>query len=110
MSILTDWQLCHVGCADTAVASSILSGTGSVGLSMIYWALGGVISLCSAAVYLEFAAYFPSRSGAEVVNLEQAYPSPRFLFPTAFAMQNVILSFRSSNAIGKQPLDDTTCG
>ncbi|KAI4597739.1 hypothetical protein KJ359_004014 [Pestalotiopsis sp. 9143b] len=36
---------------------------------------------------------------AEVVNLEQAYPSPRFLFPTAFAMQNVILSFRSSNAI-----------
>jgi hypothetical protein len=68
---------------------------------MIYWVLGGIISLCSGAVYLEYAAYFPSRSGAEVVNLEQAYPSPRFLFPTAFAMQNVLLSFRSSNCIGK---------
>lgn len=67
---------------------------------MIYWVLGGVISLCGAAVYLEFASYFPSRSGAEVVYLEQAYPRPRFFFPTTFAMQNLILSFRSSNAIG----------
>lgn len=82
------------------IASAILSGTGSVGLSMIYWVLGGIVSLCSTAVYLEYAAYFPSRSGAEVVNLEQAYPKPRYLFPTAFAMQNIILSFRSSNAIG----------
>ncbi|KAK9773143.1 putative high affinity methionine permease protein [Seiridium cardinale] len=32
--------------------SAILAGTGSVGLSMIYWILGALISLCSAAVYL----------------------------------------------------------
>ncbi|KAH8205702.1 hypothetical protein TruAng_000196 [Truncatella angustata] len=83
---------------------SMMIGTGiystrSVGLSMIYWVLGGIISLCSASVFLEYAAYFPSRSGAEVVNLEQAYPKPRHLFPTSFAMQNIILSFRSSNCI-----------
>ncbi|KAF7530867.1 hypothetical protein G7054_g9430 [Neopestalotiopsis clavispora] len=88
-----------IGTGIYSTPSSILKGTGSVGLSMIYWVLGGIISLCSGAVYLEYAAYFPSRSGAEVVNLEQAYPSPRFLFPTAFAMQNVLLSFRSSNCI-----------
>ncbi|KAK9415133.1 putative high affinity methionine permease protein [Seiridium unicorne] len=88
-----------IGTGIYSTPSAILAGTGSVGLSMIYWILGAVISLCSAAVYLEYAACFPSRSGTEIVNLEQAYPWPRYLFPTAFAMQNIILSFRSSNAI-----------
>ena len=57
--------------------------------------------LASGAVYLEFTAYFPSRAGAEVVFLEQAYPRPRWLFPTTFAVQSVILSFGSANATGK---------
>jgi hypothetical protein len=57
--------------------------------------------LASGAVYLEFTAYFPSRSGSEVVFLEQAYPRPRWLFPTTFAVQSVILSFGSANATGK---------
>lgn len=52
-------------------------------------------------VYLEYAAYFPSRSGSEVAYLEQAYPRPKFFFPVIFAVQSVILSFSSSNAIGK---------
>ncbi|KAM0699143.1 hypothetical protein Q7P36_001189 [Cladosporium allicinum] len=50
--------------------------------------LGDVkMCLASGAVYLEFTAYFPSRSGSEVVFLEQAYPRPRWLFPTTFAVQ-----------------------
>ncbi|KAK8054424.1 hypothetical protein PG996_013725 [Apiospora saccharicola] len=67
--------------------------------SLLYWVLGGVISLSSAAVYLEFTSYFPSRSEAEVVYLEQAFPYPRFLIPTTYAMQKVIMSFSSSNCI-----------
>lgn len=78
-----------------------MSGTGSVGLSMIYWFIGLIISVASFAVYLEFASYFPNRSGSEVVYLEQAYPRPKWLFPTAFAFQTVILSFSSVNAIGE---------
>lgn len=31
--------------------------------------------------------------------LEQAYPRPRYLFPVTFAIQTVLLSFSSSNAI-----------
>ena len=58
------------------------------------------LCLASGAVYLEFTAYFPSRSGSEVVFLEQAYPRPRWLFPTTFAVQSVILSFGSANATG----------
>lgn len=66
---------------------------------MIFWVIGFFMSLSSLAVYLEFAAYFPNRSGAETVYLEQAYPRPRFLFPVAFAFQTVVLSFSSSNSL-----------
>ena len=69
---------------------------------MIYWALGFFTSIASLSVYLEYASYFPNRSGSEVVYLEQAYPRPRWFFPTAFAVQTVILSFSSSNAIGER--------
>lgn len=88
---------------DTAayVASTILNGTGSVGLSLIYWAIGFLTSISTLSVYLEYAAYFPNRSGSEVVYLEQAYPRPRWLFPTAFAFQSVALSFSSGNSIGE---------
>lgn len=82
-------------------ASAILKGTGSVGLSMIYWTLGFFTSLASLTVFLEYAAYFPNRSGSGVVYLEQAYPRPRWLIPTAFAFQSVALSFSSGNSIGE---------
>lgn len=72
---------------------------GSVGLALFYWVLGFVIAISSLAVYLEYATYFSNRSGSEVVYLEQAYPRPRYLFPTAFAVQTVILSFSSGNSI-----------
>lgn len=80
-------------------AATILKGVGSVGLSLLFWALGLVIAGSQLAVYTELASYFPNRSGAEVVYLEQAYPRPKYLLPTAFAVQSVLLSFSSSNAI-----------
>ncbi|RKK95170.1 hypothetical protein BFJ68_g14896 [Fusarium oxysporum] len=48
---------------------------------------------------MEFTSYFPNRSGTEVVWLEQGFPRPKHLFPVAFAVQSVLLSFSSSNAI-----------
>ncbi|KAK3949154.1 amino acid permease-domain-containing protein [Pseudoneurospora amorphoporcata] len=63
------------------------------------WALGFLTSIANLSVYLEYASYFPNRSGSEVVYLDQAYPRPRWMFPTAFAFQSVALSFNSSNAI-----------
>ncbi|KAK1993376.1 high-affinity methionine permease [Colletotrichum falcatum] len=88
-----------IGTGVYSTPSSILKGTGSVGLSMVYWALGFLTSIASLSVYLEFASYFPNRSGSEVVYLEQAWPRPKWLFPTAFAFQSVALSFSSGNAI-----------
>ncbi|KKY19943.1 putative high affinity methionine permease [Phaeomoniella chlamydospora] len=88
-----------IGTGIYSTPSSVLTGTGSVGLALLYWPLGFLISLSSLTVYLEYASYFPNRSGSEVVYLEQAYPRPRYLFPVTFAIQTVILSFSSSNAI-----------
>ncbi|KAH7145905.1 high affinity methionine permease [Dactylonectria estremocensis] len=88
-----------IGTGIFSTPSSILKGTGSIGLSLIYWALGFVTSITAFSVYLEFASYFPNRSGSEVVYLEQAFPRPKWLFPTAFAFQAVVLSFSSGNAI-----------
>ncbi|EXJ93767.1 hypothetical protein A1O1_02160 [Capronia coronata CBS 617.96] len=88
-----------VGTGVYSTPAAILAGTGSVGLSLIYWFIGFLIAASALSVYLEYAAYFPNRSGSEVVYLEQAYPRPRYLFPITFAIQTVLLSFSSSNAI-----------
>ncbi|KAJ6438150.1 high affinity methionine permease [Purpureocillium lavendulum] len=88
-----------IGTGIFSVPGSILKATGSVGLSLIYWSIGAVMALAGFGVYLEYASYFPNRSGSEVVYLEQAYPRPRFFLPIAFAVQSVILSFSSSNAV-----------
>jgi hypothetical protein len=75
-----------------------------VGLSLVFWTLGLVIAGSQLAVYVKLASYFPNRSGAEVVYLEQAYPRPKYLLPTALVVQSVLLSFSSSNAIGTYAL------
>ncbi|KAM0320759.1 hypothetical protein ACHAO8_000050 [Botrytis cinerea] len=89
-----------IGTGVFSTPASILSGVGSVGLALIYWTLGLLISGCQFSIYTELASFFPNRSGAEVVYLEQAYPRPKYLLPTTFAVQSVLLSFSSSNAIG----------
>jgi amino acid transporter len=88
-----------VGTGVYSTPSTILRGTGSPGLALIFWTLGFFISLASLVVYLEFASYFPNRSGSEVVYLEQAYPRPKYFFPLTFAVQTVVLSFSASNSI-----------
>ncbi|KDR71229.1 hypothetical protein GALMADRAFT_159475 [Galerina marginata CBS 339.88] len=88
-----------IGTGVFTTPGAILKGVGSVGLSLIFWVIGYFFAGASLAVYLEYASYFPHRSGAEVAYLEKAYPRPRFLMPTVFAVQSVLLSFSSSNAI-----------
>ncbi|KAF9484383.1 high affinity methionine permease [Pholiota conissans] len=88
-----------IGTGVFTTPGSILKAVGSVGLSLIFWVIGYIFAASSLSVYLEYATYFPHRSGAEVAYLEKAYPRPKFLLPTAFAVQSVLLSFSSSNAI-----------
>ena len=86
---------------------------------------GGLL-LAGLNLYNELASMFPRRSGGDVVFLvsrkkisslqqtllvkgvndnlrfkEQAYPRPRFLVPTTFAISSVLLSFSARNATGE---------
>lgn len=79
-------------------AANILARTGSVGLALLFWFFGSLIAAAGLTVYLEFAAWFPSRSGSEVAYLEQSYPRPKFFFPTIYALETVVLAFSASNA------------
>ncbi|KAL2001240.1 hypothetical protein VTN02DRAFT_2065 [Thermoascus thermophilus] len=88
-----------IGTGVFSTPATILQNVGSVGLAMIFWVIGFVVSAAGLVVYLELASYFPSRSGSEVVYLEQAYPRPKYFLPMTFAVQSVILSFSSGNSI-----------
>ncbi|KAH7127942.1 high-affinity methionine permease [Dactylonectria estremocensis] len=88
-----------IGTGIFSTPGSILGRTGSVGLALIYWVIGFFCAAAGLATYLEFTSYYPSRSGSEVVWLEQSYPRPKHFFPVAYAVQSVLLSFSSSNAI-----------
>ncbi|KAF2731965.1 amino acid transporter [Polyplosphaeria fusca] len=88
-----------VGTGVFSTPGSILRALDSVGLSILYWVIGSIIAFSALAVYLEYASMFPNRSGGQVAYLEQAYPRPVFLFPTAYAFFIVAFSFSSSNAV-----------
>jgi hypothetical protein len=102
----------------------IFSSLGSVGLLLLFWALApifafgasvesglvlkaelrtGLMCIAGLSLYSELASMFPNRSGAEVVYLEQAYPRPKFLVSTLFAVTAILLSFVTillSNILG----------
>lgn len=88
-----------VGTGIFSTPATILKLTGSIGLALIYWVIGFILAVAGLGVHMEFTSYFPNRSGSEVVWLEQSYPRPKHFFPVAYAVQSVLLSFSSSNAI-----------
>ncbi|KAH7325570.1 amino acid permease-domain-containing protein [Stachybotrys elegans] len=88
-----------VGTGIFSTPATILRLTGSIGLALVYWVIGFILAIAGLAVHMEFTSYFPNRSGSEVVWLEQGYPRPKHFFPVAYAVQSVLLSFSSSNAI-----------
>ncbi|KAH9043460.1 amino acid transporter [Lactarius hengduanensis] len=82
-----------------SVPGVVLNSVGSIGLSLSFWAISPMFALVALLSYAELASFFPRRSGAEVVFLEQAYPRPRFFVPTTFAMIAVLLSFSATNSV-----------
>lgn len=107
--MLTVGQL--LGAGMYSVPGAVLSSVGSIGLFLLYWILGPLVMYCrwfccgnpkylqglhrqgGLLVYVEFASWFPDRSGAEVVYLEMAFPRPRYFIPTIFAFSTVLLSY-----------------
>lgn len=78
--------------------SGIFASTGSVGISIILWLVGGILTFAGLAVYLEYGLAIP-RSGGEKNYLERVYRRPRYLASCVLASQMVLLGFSSGNSL-----------
>ncbi|KAG8931776.1 hypothetical protein FRC02_002183 [Tulasnella sp. 418] len=88
-----------IGTGIFSTPGTILKQTGSVGLALVYWAIGLLLSFAGFAYYVELAAIFPDRAGADVAYYEQIFKRPKFFFPATFAAISILLGFTSSNCI-----------
>ncbi|KAJ5835920.1 Major facilitator superfamily domain general substrate transporter [Penicillium robsamsonii] len=87
-----------IGSGIFATPGSIVKSAGSIGLTLLVWLIGTILSACGLAVSMEFGCMLP-RSGGEKVYLEYAYPRPRFLASSLITAQVVLLGFTASNCI-----------
>ncbi|KAF2495407.1 putative methionine permease [Lophium mytilinum] len=87
-----------IGSGIFATPGSIAKSVGSVGLTLLLWVVGAIISACGLAITMEYGCMLP-RSGGEKVYLEFTYRHPRFLASTLVAFQAVVLGFTASNCI-----------
>ncbi|KAL4940966.1 hypothetical protein BDV06DRAFT_230017 [Aspergillus oleicola] len=87
-----------IGSGIFATPGSIVKSSGSIGLSILLWAAGTILSACGMVISMEYGCMLP-RSGGDKVYLEYTYPRPRFLASTLIAVQAVLLGFTASNCI-----------
>lgn len=87
-----------VGTGIFATPSSIFTLSGSVGLSLILWVVGGIIAASGLMVYLEWGSQIP-RNGAEKNYLQYFYQKPRFLAMSMYAVYVVALGWAASNSV-----------
>ncbi|KAF8549793.1 amino acid transporter [Imleria badia] len=87
-----------IGTGIFSTPSSILSGVGSIGASLMLWVLGFILSFCGLFIWLEFGTMYP-RSGGEKVYLEAVYSKPKYLATVVFAANAILLSFSAGGCI-----------
>ncbi|KAK4122212.1 amino acid transporter [Parathielavia appendiculata] len=87
-----------IGTGIFSTPSSIFAATGSVGISLLLWAVAGLLTLSGLSVYLEFGLAIP-RSGGEKNYLERVLRRPRHLATSIFAVQIVLLGFSAGNSL-----------
>ncbi|KAK5996812.1 High-affinity methionine permease [Cladobotryum mycophilum] len=87
-----------VGTGIFSTPSIIFASTGSVGISLMLWLIGGFLTFCGMSVFLEFGLAIP-RSGGEKNYLERVYRHPRYLASCVLAAQMILVGFSSGNAL-----------
>ncbi|KAK4155208.1 phosphatidylinositol 4-kinase [Chaetomidium leptoderma] len=89
-----------VGSGIYSTPSGIVQSLNSVGVTLIFWVIGGLMTFCGARlfVYLEYGTALP-RSGGEKVYLERVYRRPRYLATCIFAVQFVLFAISTGNSI-----------
>ncbi|EIW78151.1 amino acid transporter [Coniophora puteana RWD-64-598 SS2] len=87
-----------IGTGIFSTPSSILTGVGSIGASLMLWLLGFLLAFCGLFIWLEFGTMFP-RSGGEKVYLEVVYPRPKMLATVLYASYVIVLGFSTGGCI-----------
>ncbi|ODV89810.1 hypothetical protein CANCADRAFT_27600 [Tortispora caseinolytica NRRL Y-17796] len=87
-----------IGTGVFSTPSLIYASTGSLGISLILWILGGIFSLTGISVYLEFGLAIP-KSGGEYHYLQRVYRKPQFLISCIFLTQMILVGFSSGNCL-----------
>ncbi|KAF8655580.1 hypothetical protein AX16_003001 [Volvariella volvacea WC 439] len=87
-----------IGTGIYATPSSILRGSGSVGLALLMWVLGSLVAAAGTWVYVELGTGLP-RSGGEKNYLEFIYRRPKFLATCAFSIYAFISNTSAANAL-----------
>lgn len=87
-----------VGAGVFSTASTILSLSGSVGLSMIMWAVGSIIAFSGLLTYMELGSAIP-RNGGEKNYLEYIYTKPKFFVTAMYASYVFFLGWAAGNSI-----------
>ncbi|KAF9883398.1 hypothetical protein FE257_003521 [Aspergillus nanangensis] len=87
-----------IGTGIFATPSTILSLSGSVGLSLFMWVAGTAIAMAGTAVYLEWGTAIP-KNGGEKNYLEYVFKKPKFLATAMYASYAVLLGWAASNSV-----------
>lgn len=86
-----------IGTGVFSTPSGIYQLSGSVGISLLLWLLGGILAFTGLSVYLDFGLRIP-KSGGEKNYLERVYRKPRFLATVIFGTEIVLTGFSAGNA------------
>lgn len=81
-----------------ATSSTIYTLCNSIGLSLIMWAIGALISLAGLYVYMEFGSSIP-KNGGEKNYLEYVYRKPKFLITSMYAAYVFFLGWAAGNSV-----------
>ncbi|KNG45204.1 high-affinity methionine permease [Stemphylium lycopersici] len=87
-----------IGTGIFSTPSGIFAVTGSVGVSLFLWIIGGILTFCGLSVFLEFGLAIP-RSGGEKNYLERVYRHPKYMATCILAAQMLLLGFSSGNSL-----------
>ncbi|KAH7121147.1 high-affinity methionine permease-like protein [Dendryphion nanum] len=87
-----------IGTGIFSTPSGIFAATGSVGVSLFLWVIGGILTFAGLSVFLEFGLAIP-RSGGEKNYLERVYRKPKYLATCVLAAQMLLLGFSSGNSL-----------
>ncbi|KAG6915949.1 hypothetical protein DXG01_009171 [Tephrocybe rancida] len=87
-----------IGTGVFSTPSTILTHSGSVGMSLTMWLLGAAISAAGTQVYITWGTAFP-RNGGEKNYLEYLFRKPRYLITSMYASNGVLLAWTAGNSL-----------